>query len=316
MSLIVLNRPAAVQNPLQASWQYTPLPDNATVDTTNGPAFITELVRQAGLQKPNLNVWNFTAEQYTVPADQPLIPVTCSSGDSHLNQAFAEGVPIPADAQPTNDSDATLLIYQPDSPHGGTYWEMWKTANTNGTWTCSFGGRMTGVNTRTTGHYVNWVNGPSGTYEAASWGVQGSGLPYWPGLITPADIQRGYCNHALLLEMVNGASGIHPWPAARSDGSMTTQPWTNVWEGARVRLAPNYPVPTGVHPICACAIRTYSTHGAFITDKTAWNLVMRATPSCGPLLNGTADYDILAGFPWQDLQLLTPGSDSNPVPTS
>lgn len=318
MLIVVSRKPAPTQNPLQASWQYTPLPGNATVDTVNGPAFVAELVRQSGLQKPSLNVWTFTAEQYYADKNTPVVPVTCTSGDSHLNQAFAEGVPIPAGAQPTNDSDATLLVYQPDSAHGGTYWEMWKAAQdpNTGAWSCRFGGRMTGVNTRTTGRYEQWVTGPTGTYEATSWGVQGSGLPYWCGLITPADLQRGHCNHALLLEMVNGASGVHPWPAWRSDGGMTTLPWTNVWEGARVRLRAGYPIDPTWHPILQCVVRTYSMYGAFVTDKTAWNLVMRATPSCAPYLGSTRDYDVLNGFPWGDLQLLTPGSDANPIPTS
>lgn len=310
--------PPPAQNPLSATWQYTPLPDNATIDTVKGPAAVTEIVRQVGLQKPNLNVWTFTAERYYATKDTPRVPVTCTSGDSHLNAAFAEGVPIPAGAKPTNDSDSTLLVYQEDSEHGGTYWEMWKAKQDpiTGAWSCAFGGRMTNVNGVREGHYGGFTGGPPGTYEEASWGVQGSGLPYWPGLIAPDDIQRGYADHALLLEMINGAAGVHPWPAFRSDGGMTSGTWLNVWEGMRLRLPAGYPVSTSLHPICQVAIRTYSRHGAFITDKTAFNVVMRATPSCGPYLGSTADFDVLDGFPWHDLQVLTPGSDTTPVPVS
>lgn len=311
MTLIVVSRPAPVVGPealYQTFWDLA-LPDNATIDPNSTNA-VAELAAQAARNKPNLNVWSWTAAHIRVTNDTPRVPVVCGSQDSHLNAMFAAGVPIPDGTQPTNDSDSALLILNVDS---GEYWEMQAAHLISGTWHCNFGGKMTNVLGARSGHYVNYTSGPSGTYELSSWGTQGSGLPYWPGEITPQDIDRGYCNHAILLEVIDALKGAHVWPAiARSDGGLAS---SNVIEGQRYRLAPNYPVPNG-HPIGQCVVRTLSKFGAFITDRTANNLCMRATPDCGPYLGSTPDYDVLDCVPWADLQLLTPGSDSNPIPTS
>lgn len=310
-----------VTMPFGNSFWGTPLPANATIDGVNGPAAITELKRQAALAKPMLNVDTWTAEHIIVPAGQPLIPVTCSSGDAHLNSMFAAGVPIPPGTTPTNDSDSALTIWQPSATGGGTYWEMQAAHKnpTTGAWSCSFGGKVTNANGTPNGHYVQYVTGPSGTYQSSSWGTQGSGLPYWPGVLSLLDCARGRVDHALLLEVYDARSGGHVWPASRSDGAAgSTNPAYALQEGMRLRLPPGYSTPAGLHPICQLEVQAASKFGIVVTDRTLSGLGMRATPSvrAGGYVGSTADFDVLDGFPWGDLQLLAVGSDTNQTPTS
>ena len=295
--------------PFQGSLWGTLLPDNATLDAANQSAWNAEVVRQSKLSSPWLNAQTWTAEHIIVPAGQPLVPVTCGSGDSHLNQALAEGVPIPSGTVPTNDSDSALTIWQPSS---GKYWELQAAhQNSSGAWSCNFGGRAGGVNSATRlPHYVNYVTGPAGTYEASSWGTQGSGLPYWPGVISKEDLRRGRINHALLLEVYDARAGGHVWPASRGDGGAgSTNPAYSILEGQRARLAPGYQTPAGADSLEAMIVDAWSRYGLIITDRTLSGLSMRAAPSCG-LGNRSLN------LPWQDLKLLAVGSDTTQTPVS
>jgi hypothetical protein len=227
--------------PFTHSFWGTPLPDNASVDLAVGPAVVSDVSAQAKAKPVMLNVNTWTAEPLMVPSAQPLVPVTWSGGPnaSQIEAVLALGVPIPVGTRPTADSDATLTIWQPDyvSPkltsNQGRYYELWKASvvvDSSGVehWSAANGCRMTGVNNDTHGHTGNWVasgenpagyaTDPDSTYQLAGWGIQGSGLPYLPGVLTVADCRRGFGDHALLLEVVN-ASAKHVWPASRTDGT-------------------------------------------------------------------------------------------------
>lgn len=310
MSLVVISRGTQEPEAFPGTFWGSPLFNNAAVDP-NTVAAVAELVAQSRAAKPNLNVWNWTTGHIYVTSATPRVPVVCNSGDSHLNAMFAAGVPIPAGTQPTNDSDSGLTIVCVDT---GEYWELQGAHLIGDVWHCNFGGKMTNVFGSRQGHYVNYTSGPAGTYELNSWGEQGSGLPMWPGEITPEDIERGYCDHAILLEVIDALKGAHVWPAvARSDGGLAS---SNLIEGQRYCLPVGTPIDPSWHPVLQCVVRTLILHGCFITDRTANNLCFRATPECGAYLGSTPDYEVLAGLPWGNLQLLVPGSDTNPVPTS
>jgi len=286
------------------------LPPTPAVDP-NSLAAVAELAAQAASAKPNLNVWNWTTGHIYVTSATPRVPVICNSGDSHLNAMFAAGVPIPAGAQPTNDADSGMTIVCTDT---GEYWEMQGLHLLSDGWHCNFGGKMTNVFGSRQGHYVNYTSGPAGTYELNSWGEQGSGLPMWPGEITPADIARGYCDHALLLEVIDALKGAHVWPAvARSDGGLAS---SNLIEGQHYWLPVGTPINPSWHPILQCVVRTLILYGCYITDRTANNLCFRATPDCGDYLGATPDYEVLDGLPWASMVLGLAGSDANPIPTA
>lgn len=323
-----------VARPFEGYWT-DPLPDDAAIDTASS-AVVAELVRQSQLAsgRPQINVTRYTAEPLVVPASQPLVPVV-TAHDSAFQQICTTGIPIPPDFRPTDDSDAAITIWQPDYVHPahpdwvGRYYELGNLkpnvdASGREHWSCYYGGRLyrvNGVDRR--GHFVDWMGSsayrpgvwtdPDSTYTEKGWGVQGSGVPYMPGVITAGDLSRGIVDHIALLETAFTSPATPWWPAFRSDGNQSGNP---LRYGMRLRLRPGYPVPEGLHPICQAIIRGASRNGLLITDQTSSCLAMRVAPSAASYLGGVPSWQVLNGFPWADLQLLAVGSDSNPVPTS
>jgi hypothetical protein len=309
--------PVVHKQPLGKSWLYQALPDNAALDTVNGPAAIAELVRQSKIKPPYANITKYTAEHLYVDSTVPRVPVICNAQDSYMRAMFLEGVPIPPGTQPTNDSDAALTIYQEDSSFGGTYWEMQAArydaiANQ---WYCNFGGRMTDVNNRTNGTYVQWVTGPKGTQELPNWGTQGSAIPYWMGVIDEDDFLRGYVNHVIHLEVYDAAKGLHPWPAYRSDGgAVAGSAAYALQEGFRLRLPPGYQIRSDLTEAQGLVWRGARDHGFLISDRTLDCLAIRMVPSLITRVGSPGS--VLFNFPWADLQLLKGGSAATPVPTA
>jgi hypothetical protein len=97
-----------------------PLDPNSAVITSHLEAFVNAgLASRTG---PWINTSQYSTPIYTVPADQPTVPVIMQYDNPALQAALA-AVPIPADAQPAAGSDAEITIYQPSSD---TLWEMWE----------------------------------------------------------------------------------------------------------------------------------------------------------------------------------------------
>jgi hypothetical protein len=71
---------------------------------------------------PWINTTSYSTPIYTVPANQPTVPVIISSDNKSLQAAMA-AVPVPADAQPAAGSDEEMTVYQPSTD---TLWEMWR----------------------------------------------------------------------------------------------------------------------------------------------------------------------------------------------
>jgi hypothetical protein len=68
---------------------------------------------------PWINTTEYSTPIYTVPADQPTVPVYLD-GDPALSSALS-AVPIPSDALPAAGSDSEMTVYQPSSD---TLWEL------------------------------------------------------------------------------------------------------------------------------------------------------------------------------------------------
>lgn len=297
-------------------WQ-APLPANAAIHASS-TAIVAEIVRQSKLLSPIDNDVTFTAELIEVPKDQPLIPGVCTH-DSTMSAIAAGGLPIPPDLVATADSDAAITLYQPDAPNGGYMWEIqgqrWITPGVQ--WAGNSISRMSGVNTRATGHFINWTSSgvdwqhpghTYSTYELGSWGIQGSGLPYAPGVLSMADIRRGEADHVLLLEVYDAAAGAHVWPAARGDGGAgPTNDARFLSEGMWVRLPANFVIPDGLDPITLIYIKAAMKYGIILTDRTLSCLAVRAMPSAAAAIGAN---NHLVNFPWAALQALAVGSDA------
>lgn len=212
----------------------------------------------------------------------------------------------------------------------GRYYELQGVARdpATGALACNSLARQTNVTTPgTRGHFATWTSGPGGsnpkssdsTYESAAWGIQGSGLPYAPGVLTLADVQRGYVNHALLLEVYNAKSGAHVWPAQRSDGTAgSTDPASRLIEGERFRWPAAEEIDMSWHPILQLIVQAGRDHGIILTDKTLNCLAFRCAPSvqAAGYFAGTSGAGVLTPCPWGDLQLQSVGSDTVQTPTS
>ena len=96
----------------------TPIEPNSAAITGHLTGIVSaSLANRSG---PWINTYQYSAPIYTVPADQPMVPVVIDYLNTALEGALA-AVPIPSDAQPAAGTDAEMAVYQPSSD---TLWEM------------------------------------------------------------------------------------------------------------------------------------------------------------------------------------------------
>ena len=93
-------------------------PNSAAITGTLENYINTSLANHTG---PWINTTSYSTPIYTVPANQPTVPVIISSDNTPLRAAMA-AVPVPANAQPAAGTDEEMTIYQPSTD---TLWEMW-----------------------------------------------------------------------------------------------------------------------------------------------------------------------------------------------
>jgi hypothetical protein len=302
-------------------WNHT-VPANAPLSPSSAAiaAYLNGFVNTSIAQGtgPWINTTNYSTPIYTVPANQPTVPVMVDWNPPSLDQAFA-AVPIPSNAVPAAGSDEQMVIYQPSTDR---MWEMWQMRqDASGLWHAGWGGRMLQVSTDP-GYYRN-VSGPNGTMlEQSSWGATASSLPLAAGLITLDDLASGQINHAIAMMVPKAAAKVFYCPAQRTDGYDTSA--NAIPEGAHFRLDPTLDLsqlhmPTITRMIAVAAQK----YGLIVNDQTGATVGFRAQdPS--PLMRAgaanpyatyfanpaTGSYmyptQFLASFPWSHLQLLAP----------
>ena len=96
-------------------------PDSAGITGTLESYINTSLANHTG---PWINTTSYSTPIYTVPSNQPTVPVIISQNNAPLQAAMA-AVPIPDNAQPAAGTDAEMTIYQPSTD---TLWETWLTS--------------------------------------------------------------------------------------------------------------------------------------------------------------------------------------------
>jgi len=168
------------------SWINTPMPANTTVhvDSATAVSDIYDNIHNFSTGTsfpawPTLNYDTYTATINVIDSSTiPLQPVYISGGNANASWAFPTaammyaGFPIPKGLQPTNDTDGTIHLYDPDwkwpgrpsdTQYWGRVWELWGAQSpeqnaANGlpaVWTARIGGRITGATTRLSGHPIN-----------------------------------------------------------------------------------------------------------------------------------------------------------------
>jgi hypothetical protein len=151
---------------------------------------------------------------------------------------------------------------------------------------------------------------PDGTGAAAT------GLPYAGGMIGVVEAQQGRIEHALALQAPNlDHFDDFSWPAQRSDGYNPDGLPDRIPEGRRLRLRADVDVDAlGLHPVAAAVAKAAQRYGFIVTDKAdsvsvvaeSGDATERATgiDPWDDLLDGTAPYDVMSGFPWTSLEVL------------
>jgi hypothetical protein len=244
------------------------------------------------------NVDSYNTTFYSVAASTPRTDVQftdCQGKGSEppgLAEQFAQ-VPIPSNAVPADGTDAELTIYSASS---NQLWEFWQASQDSSGWHACWGGRIDHVSS-------------SPGYFSGGFGATATGLPVAGGMVSIADAKAGVINHAMSLEIVNPASGNTSYPAQRSDGGNSSS--SAVPEGTRFRLDPSINVNSlNLTPIAKMIAKAAQTYGFIVTDQSG-AVAVQAQSAAGAssdpwpsLMAGVPSYQILANFPWSQLQAL------------
>lgn len=188
---------------------------------------------------------------YTSTASDPLYTVDDTGGDSLFSAN--QPIHIPNNAAPSPGTDKWLFIFDKTK---NLIFEMWNTSKDGNTWTTE-----TGDVYSPTGDGVLQINGSQ---------QGGNGASYFGGVVTNADIQRGYINHALsFASQLTGSSWRYPMNA--SDGHDGDIPM-----GARVQLDPavNCNTLSGASRGEKMVCQALETYGGYMRDTGGVTLSM------------------------------------------
>jgi hypothetical protein len=249
---------------------------------------------------PWISTTGYTTTIYTVPENQRTVRVALRNNNPALQRAFS-AVPLPADAQPSSGSDAQLTVWQPGHDK---LWEFWRLGKSSTGWHAQWGGAMRHVSS-SPGYFT-----PSSWPGARSnWGATATSLPLVGGLVTLADLKRGSIDHALALGFPLTQAGVFRFPAQRTDGK--SRGVDAVPEGTRFRLDPQLNLSSlDLPPLTAMIARAAQRYGIIVRDTSGvvdFYGQDSGSSKSGPfaaLFEGQRPWQLLARFPWADLQAL------------
>jgi hypothetical protein len=254
---------------------------------------------------PWINTASYSVPVLRVPRRLPAVRVRLASPYAvpSLRRAFS-AVPLPPQAQPAAGNDAHLVVWQPSRDR---LWEFWHLRRRLGGWQASWGGA------------IENASASSGAYDSSAWpgatplwGASASSLSIAGGLITLQDLNRGSINHALAMSVPAVRAGVYALPARRTDG-ISTDPAT-LPEGAHLRLRPGLDLAKlELPPLTRMVAEAAQRYGIFVRDR-AMTVCFYAqapkSPGSDPYagasgyFEGRSPAQLLASFPWRDLQLL------------
>jgi hypothetical protein len=235
---------------------------------------------------------------YVVPFEQPTQHVTLDSWGPDLQQRF-DAVPIPADAVAAPGTDEHMVVWQPSTDHMWEFWVMHKAADG---WHAKWGGEMNHASSNP-GYFTH-------VGQSKNWGATGTGLPLLGGLVTLADLKRGYIDHALAISLVETARAYWSWPAQRTDGGYFTSGITAVPEGTRFRLDPSLDIASLHLPkIDEMLAQAAQKYGIIVRDKAGSVVFYGQDPISIPnpwpaAFDNKYPNQVLRQFPWSYLEAL------------
>lgn len=208
-------------------------------------------------------------------------------------------VPIPPQAVPMDGEDGQLSVW---APHEDRLWEFWVARKLGDTWEACWGGRIDNVS-------------KNRGYFEPPFGVNASGLVMTESMVTVAEAQSGRIEHAVALA-IPAPADYFVYPAQRTDGGSGES--KAIPEGARLRLDPALDVDSlTMTPVAKAIAHAAQRYGFIVTDRSGGVSVIaeggaahRLRTGSDPwkaILNGTPTYEVLAGFPWDRLQVISLG---------
>jgi hypothetical protein len=269
-----------------------------------------ELSRKVG---PWITSTGFSTPIYTVSADQPTVRVLLQNNNAALQQAFA-AVPLPPDARPASGTDGQLTVWQPSTDR---LWEFWRMSEASGEWRAQWGGAIEHVS-----QSAGYFSSESWPGARSNWGATATSLPLVGGLITLADLQRGEIDHALALGYPLTKAGVFRFPAQRTDGKSNSI--NALAEGTRLRIDPGLDLASlHLPPLTLMLAQAAQRYGIVLRDTSgvvdffAQDPTPTGTNAYAPWLEGKKPWQLLAQFPWRELQALSaPECTAQPCPPS
>jgi hypothetical protein len=292
-----------------SSFWNEPLPQDAAIDRSS-PELISALAGEAAeLERDNRGPWintrSWSVPIYTVGRSQPRVRVRLQGGaSSRALQRAWDAVPLPPDAQPAGGTDQHLVVWQPST---NRLWEFWRLVHGPSGWHAAWGGAMRNVS-RSPGvyGYRSWPG------AKPWWGASASSLSIAGGLITLEDLKRGRIEHALSLSVSNIRAGVYSSPANRDDGQSESP--SSLPEGARLRLPAQLDLAALHLPKLTLMIAEAAQRYGLVVRDRSYGVAFFAQdpistggePYTGPggYFEGHYPNQLLASFPWQQLQVL------------
>jgi hypothetical protein len=238
----------------------------------NSAAIVADLVSQinAGVGHMDLNVYSYTPMLFVADETTPTVAIKSDGTGAawglpyYVNEQLA-AVPAPPGFGPSKGSDAPCLVIRRTKQTDGTYtfscWEMWGLRlATNGEWVCWTGSRADHLETHSGRYHL--VNGTTseGSYSAYP-GVTAAGIPFYPLMISEADVLAGEIDHPIGLVVTNTKSTF-VWPATRTDGGESTP----IEEGVCLRFPTNMSF-LGKSRLAQMVGRAIQKYGAYVIDR-------------------------------------------------
>jgi hypothetical protein len=282
----IWNAPLATDAPLA--------PDSAVL--------VKELQRQIARYGTWINTDSYSTPIYTVPASQPLVPVTLDvsgyASATKLANAFRAGIPIPPGARAAPGTDADMVVWQPSTE---TMWELWNARRVGGTWHARWGGRIDNVS-----------DNPGYFTDPPDWGTAATSLALLGGTIRVSDVRAGHIDHALSISIPEARQGVVAWPAQRTDGKLDSL--EAIPEGTRFRLNPSLNLNRlNLPPLTRMIAEAAQRYGLFVRDQSGavafyGEQVTQPGPNpyTGPggAFGSLGPAQITAAFPWKYLEVV------------
>jgi len=317
---VPITAPLATARALPPGLVTTQRVEQAPTDPAS-PSLVAALAGQVAEQydgRAALNVGAYNAALYdlgqTVPTDVPWVPVGFRDEQrkGYTPVEFRRGgdlalLPIPAAAKPAVGSDAHLGLLV-----GDDLVELWRARrDAAGNWSAVWGGIIRGWS-RSGGQY------PGHT------GVSASGLAMPALVLGIREVQAGAINHAVGIGVTRVAAGGFSWPAVRTDGRSAAPDALTMGRRFRLRAGVNVDAltwvpwpgakPKAVHKVCRLVAAAAQRYGLVVADTAGCvgisvesGAPAKALSSADPwtsILGSTPSYNVLAGFPWHELEAL------------